>query len=139
MDVATIYFNAEGFAIFYKNKAISRRQIKGLQDENETLFELCWRNLGLALLDAISENIGFIHVVSDTAVIDILNGSKADIHTPLSLKMYHEIRDKGMDKFFHVQKTKANTQEVQQAFIRADEELGRHKEGNNEDQIILGS
>lgn len=139
MDTGTIYFNECGFVTFYKEKALSRRQINHKVDDNETLFEAAWENLGLALKDALSEKIEFLQIISDTAVIDILNGSDADIHTRLSLTMYREIRDKGLPKFFNVTYTKASPENINEAFTRADNELGRQKEGDvDEHQGTLG-
>ena len=139
MDIAKIYFNENGFATFYKDRALSRRSLSHTDDDdNETLFEAAWENLGLALKDAISEKVEFVQIISDTAVIDILNGSTADIHTRLSLAMYHEIRDKGFTRFFDVKNVKGSPEDINEAFDRADKELGRKKGGLN-DRGLLGS
>jgi len=115
---ASLYFTSRGYTICGADGSPTSLMTIDDTDLNvEAKLRRAWYYLGRGMRDALDDSIEFITLISDTKVIDQLNGVIIDDED--CLMMARSIRARGLPQFLHYTCKKVTTQIISEEFDKA--------------------
>jgi len=121
-QAASIYFTTTGYVVCNPDgEPTSLMTIDASDLTLEQRLQRAWYYLGKGIADVLSDGYEFVELLSDTKVIDQLDG--VVIEDEDCLAMAHSIRSKGLPQLLHYELKKVTTEKIEVIFNEAEKEL----------------
>jgi len=117
LNKATVFFNHHGYILIDNNEVQSLLTTKIKHKTPEDKLRKAWFYLGRGLHELLIEKYETIIIISDTKVIDQLEGVIIDDADCLA--MATSIKQRGLTKFLHYELRKVTTKAIEDKFNEA--------------------